>query len=242
MAKKGRTAKGDGKAQKKTQVKVVGSPEKDELFKRLIVPHLTNIKALSVKYTDRYQDAEDNYIFALQQMYAYINTYDESKSLETWIHIVTKRACYNKNRKRAQRISVHTEIAGCSNEALYQHGTANMVDAGFGNLADNLSDVTYNALLQLDPRKLSAFLLYAQGMNIREITRAEYLAGHLEQKNETLIKSRIYWAKAELKYILKQHGFTKSSYTSSKGNQPDYPDFDEEEVEVAGRGANPEHH
>lgn len=230
MVKKGKTTKCDGKAQKRAKVKVVGSPEKDELFKRLIVPKLTHIKALSVKYTDKFQDAEDNYIFALQQMYAYITSYDEKKSLDTWIHIVVKRSCFNKNKKRQQRVSVHTEIAGCTNEALYQHGTANIVDAGFGNLADNLSDMTYNALLQLDPRKLSAFLLYAQGMNIREITKVEYLAGHLEQKNETLIKSRIYWAKTELRYILKQHGFTKSSYTCSKSYEQDHPGSDEPEI------------
>lgn len=207
------------KAEKKPSVSLEEKAERDRLFKMYVEPHLTNIKALSVKYTDKYQDAEDNYMFALQQLYSYIFTYDPSKPLNTWLHIVVKRACYHRNKKRAQINSTHTEIAGCSREAIYQHGTANIVDAGFGNLADNLSDEVYNALLSLEPRKLSAFLLYAQGLNIREITRIEYAKGHLDQKLESLIKSRIYWAKVQLRYELKKYGVTEASALGIKGDK-----------------------
>lgn len=227
MARKRKATDVNPKAEKKTSVSAEEKAKKDELFKRYVEPYLTNIKALSVKYSDKFQDAEDNYMFALQQLYSYILTYDPAKPLNTWIHISVKRACYHKNKKRAQRMSVHTEIASCSSEAIYQHGTANVVDAGFGNLADNLSDEVYNALLTLEPRKLSAFLLYAQGLNIREITRIEYAKGHLDQKLESLIKSRIYWAKMQLKYELKKHGVTTAGITDIKSHQQDYPDIDE---------------
>lgn len=180
---------------------------------------MTSIKSLTVRYTDKHQDVEDNYNYVLAQMYSYIYSYDPSKSLNTWIHIVTKRACFNQNIKRAQYMSTQTDLEFCTSDVLHQHGTANLIDAGFGTLADNVSDVVYDALMQLDPFKLSPFLLYAQGLGIRDITQMEWRAGHLEKKSEDVIKSRIYWAKKQLQYILKQNGILQKSYTSTFRNQ-----------------------
>lgn len=180
--------------------------EQKARFAKYIEPNLTVIKALAVKYSDKFQDAEDNYMQALQQMFMYIHTYDETKPLGTWIHIVTKRACFLQNRKMAEYKSNYSDITQCSSEALYQHGTSNMIDAGFGKLADNISDAIYDALLSIEPRKLSAFLLYAQGTNIRDIAKIEYRNGHLENKSEELIRSRIFWARKELMYLLEKNG------------------------------------
>lgn len=215
-----RKTKGDtGQKKKKRDGKSpISEVEQKALFAKYIEPNLVNIKALTVKYTGKYQDWEDNYIHVLQQMFMYIHTYDSSKSLDTWIHIVTKRACFNQNQKRAEISSYNTEVERCSYDALYQHGTANMVDAGFGTLADNISDGLYNALLSVEPCKLSAFLLFAQGLSIRDIARIEYRNGHLERKSEELIRSRIYWAKKELVYLLEKNGFTSKSH---KGQEYD---------------------
>lgn len=188
--------------------------QKKILFKQLVEPHLTIIKSLVVKYTDKYQDVEDNNIYALSQLYAYIHTYDQSQPLKTWIYIVVKRACFNRNKKQAQYMSFQTDIEKCSNETLHQHGTANIVETDFGSLADNLSDKVYQAMMKVDPHKLSPFLLYAQGLGIREIARMEWKAGHMDNKSEDLVKSRIYWAKRQLQYYLKEYGITEASYTS----------------------------
>lgn len=200
---------------KKQKYEQLTDVQKRALFKQLIEPHFTIIKSLVVKYTDRYQDVEDNNIYVLSQLYAYIHTYNHAQPLKTWIHIVTKRACFNRNRKRSQYMSFQTDIEMCSNEALHQHGTANMVEAGFGSLADNLSDKVYQAMMKVDPYKLSPFLLYAQGLGIREIARMEWKAGHMDKKSEDLVKSRIYWAKKQLQYYLKEYGITEASYTSA---------------------------
>lgn len=216
--------------QKKSRKRGGDSPiseaEQKVLFHKYITPNLKSIKSLTVKYTDRYQDVDDNYIYVLSQMYMYIYSYDASKSLDTWIHIVTKRACFNQNSKRAQYQSTQADLEFCSSDTLHQHGTANMIDASFGPLADNLSDVVYKALMQIDPYKLSPFLLYAQGMGVREITRLEWKAGHLENKNENIVKSRIYWAKKQLQYILKEYGVSEASYTSAFRNQQSHFDTD----------------
>lgn len=197
----------------------ISEQEQKALFQKYIVPNLTSIKSLTVKYTDKYQDVEDNYNYVLAQMYSYIYSYDPSKSLDTWIHIVTKRACFNQNNKRTQYMSIQTDLEFCSTDVLHQHGTANMIDAGFGALVDNISDIVYEALMQISPCKLSPFLLYAQGMGVREITQIEWKAGHLEKKSEDVVKSRIYWAKKQLQYILKQYGISEASYTSAFSNQ-----------------------
>ena len=116
-------------------------------------------------------------------------------------------------------MSIQTDLEFCSTDVLHQHGTANMIDAGFGALVDNISDIVYEALMQISPCKLSPFLLYAQGMGVREITQIEWKAGHLEKKSEDVVKSRIYWAKKQLQYILKQYGISEASYTSTFSNQ-----------------------
>lgn len=207
------------KGRKRGGTSPVSEEEQKALFQEYVAPHLTSIKSLTVRYTDKYQDVEDNYNYVLAQMYSYIHTYDPKMSLDTWLHIVTKRACFNQNEKRAQYMSIMTDLEYCSPDVLHQHGTANMVDAGFGTLADNLSDIMYEALMQIDPRKLSPFLLYAQGMGVREITQLEWKAGHLERRSEDMVKSRIYWAKKELQHILKQYGISEASYTSAFRNQ-----------------------
>lgn len=205
-----------GATQKEKRKRGLGSPlteaKQKALFAKYIEPNLRTIRSLTVKYTDKFQDVEDNYIQALQQMFMYIHTYDETKPLSTWIHIVTKRACFHQNLKMSEYKSGITEIDQCSSEALHQHGTSNIMDAGFGALADNISDDIYNALLSIEPRKLSAFLLYAQGTSIRDIAKIEYRNGHLERKSEELIRSRIFWARKELIYILEKNGVRAKSH------------------------------
>lgn len=207
------------KKRKRGTYKPISDAEKRILFKQLIEPHLSVIKSLVVKYTDKYQNVEDDNIYALSQLYVYIHTYDKTKDLKTWIYIIVKRACFNQNKKRSQYLSMQTDIEMCSNEALHQHGMANVVEASFGLLADNLSDKVYAAIMKIDPYKLSPFLLYAQGVGVREIAKAEWRAGHMDRKSEDLIKSRIYWAKKQLKYYLEEYGITKASYTSAFRHQ-----------------------
>lgn len=203
---------------KKERGKVVSDKEKERLFQLYVIPNLTSIKTLTVKYTDKYQDVEDNYNYTLAQMYSYIYSYDSEKSLDTWIHIVTKRACFNQNKKRAKYNSIQTDMECCTSETLHQYGTANIMEAGFGTLSDNISDTMYRALLKIPPRRLSPFLLYSQGIGVRDITQMEWQAGHLEKKSEDVVKSRIFWAKKQLQYILKKDGISKASYASARSH------------------------
>lgn len=69
--------------------------KKNELFYTYIYPNRSLVKYLCWKYSCPQQEKEDNYIEAPANFYKYINTYNPTKSIETWIHISTKRLIYN---------------------------------------------------------------------------------------------------------------------------------------------------
>lgn len=188
--------------------------EKERLFNQYIKPNMGSIKSLTRRYTDHYQDVEENYNYCLAQLYNYIGSYNPEQKLDTWIHICVKRACFHQNKKRAEEAAHWTDIEMCTQEEIHQHGTSMMVDAGFGTLVDNVLDQVYSALMQIPPQRLSPFLLSVQGHRIREITEAEWQMGHLEKRSEDVVKSRIYWAKKELQYILRQYGITRKNNKS----------------------------
>lgn len=203
----------------------ISAPDKEGLFNIYIKPNFASIKSLTRRYTDHWQDVEENYNYCLAQLFNYIGSYNPEQKLDTWIHICVKRACFHQNKKRAEEASHWTDIEMCSMDDLYQHGNSMMVDASFGTLLDNISDEVYAALVQIPPQRLSPLMMAVQGHRIREITEAEWKLGHLEKRSEDVVKSRIHWAKKQLRFILQQYGITRTNY---KG-QDDDPDFDTED-------------
>ena len=217
MAEKRKNDEATPKKKKEARCNQLSPREKEKLFNQYIMPRLDSIKSLTRRYTDHYQYVDDNYNYCLSQLYHYIGSYNPSQSIETWVHICTKRACFHQNKKRAEESSHWTDVEMCTQDDLHQHVTSMMSDAGFGSLADNVSDKVYNALMQIPAHRLSPFLLFVQGHGIREITSIEYKMGHLERRSEDMVKSRIFWAQKELQYILRQYGITGKNH-KGKGN------------------------
>ena len=217
MAEKRKNDEATPKKKKEARCNQLSPREKEKLFNQYIMPRLDSTKSLTRRYTDHYQYVDDNYNYCLSQLYHYIGSYNPSQSIETWVHICTKRACFHQNKKRAEESSHWTDVEMCTQDDLHQHGTSMMSDAGFGSLADNVSDKVYNALMQIPAHRLSPFLLFVQGHGIREITSIEYKMGHLERRSEDMVKSRIFWAQKELQYILRQYGITGKNH-KGKGN------------------------
>lgn len=204
----------------------LSAAEKERLFNLYIMPNLADVKSLAKRYTDDYQDVDDNYNYCLAQLYNYIGSYNPEQKLSTWIHICVKRACFHQNKKRADEASHWTDIEMCTPDDLYQHGNSMVSDAGFGTLIDNISDEMYSVLMQIPPKRLSPFIMYVQGHRIREIVAAEWELGHLERRSEDLVKSRIYWAKRELQYLLKKNGITRQSRKITEYDGEDCEDDD----------------
>lgn len=192
---------------------------KEELFNQYVAPNLESIYTLTKRYTDHYQDVDENYNHCLAQLYNYIGSYNPTQKLSTWLHVVVKRACFHQNKKRMEESSHWTDIEMCSMEDLYQNGNSMVTDASFGTLIDNISDQMYAALMQIPPQRLSPFMLCVQGMKIREITDTEWNLGHLEKKSEDVVKSRIYWARRQLQFILRQNGITGKNYKAASNDR-----------------------
>lgn len=219
-------SKGSGKSTKPVaKCRQLSPKEKERLFNKYVVPHFSEIKSLTRYYISNYQDVDENYNYCLAQLYNYIGSYNPEQKLMTWIGIVVKRACFHENKKRYEEAQHWTDIEMCSLEDIYQHGTNMICEAECGNLIDNISDQVLAALMKIPPQRLSPFMMYVQGHRIREITAAEWKLGHLEKRSEDIVKSRIYWAKKELQYILRQYGITR---TNRKG-APDDRDRCEED-------------
>lgn len=191
-----------------SQCRKISSEEKRRLFDKYIAPNMNSIYTLVQRYANYSQDVDAYYNIVLTDMYNYIASYDESKSLKTWLHIVTKRTCFHHNKKDAEERSHYTDVEMCSMYDLHQHGTSNIVDAGFGTIIDNVSEKMRRALTSVPPNRLSPFLLFAQGYGIKEIAKMEHKAGHLDKCSGEEIKSRIYWARKQITYILEKNGIT----------------------------------
>ena len=178
------------------------SPEyKTELFNKYVMPRERDVYTLSLRYTNRYQDVDSNYNLCLSKLWDYIGSYNPARSIDTWIHIVVKRCCFNQNKRQQAEQSHLTDITMVSMHDLHQHGTSNMVDASFGGLLDNVSEPMRKALMQIPPYRLSPFLLQMQGYTIREIAKIEHKNGHMEVKSEEKVRSRIYWTQKQLRLI-----------------------------------------
>lgn len=204
----------------------MSSQEKEVLFKKYVVPHLSTVYSLTKNYTDNYHDVDENYNYCLAQLFNYIGSYNPEQKLSTWLHICVKRACFHQNKRRFEEASHWTDIEMCTQEDLHQHGTSMMVDAGYGNLYDNVSDEMLSALMEIPPQRLSPFMMYAQGHRIREITAAEWQLGHLEKRSEDVVKSRIYWARLQLQYVLKKHGITGKRRKNREADRDDCEEDD----------------
>lgn len=198
-----------------TKSKYTPSKENHVLFDKYIMPNLATIRSLTVQYTNNRQDVEDNYNHCLTQLFKYIKTYNPAQKLDTWLHIVVKRACYHQNQKRFNETAHWTDIEMCSMEDLYGAGSSLIVNDQYGTLLDNLSDQVLAALMQISPLRLSPFMQVVQGVRIRDVVATEWKMGHLERRSEDMVKSRIFWAKKEIRFILKKYGITKASYQGS---------------------------
>lgn len=192
--------------------------ENHALFRKYVIPNLDEIRSLVFFYSANKQEVDANYNFVLTEMYKYVHTYDTSKPLKTWIHIVAKRGTQLQNKKQSEENAHRHGIPmdydyenGEDDEVLRCGGCSEMLS---GSLIDNLSDKVFSALRRTSPQLLSAFLLYFKGHSYKEIVDIEYNRGYIDHNGQDAVKaiqSRIYMAKKEIKKLLNEYGITRST-------------------------------
>lgn len=168
------------------------------------------IYKLCIKYTNNPEDIQDNYTEVLANMYKYIETYDSERSIQTWLHIVTKRCVFDLDQKRQN----HQNMWNRDNEA---DTFANDWDINDGehtsyramnlsNYREFYNDDILDALEQLKPSYKRALLLQQAGYKLKEIAEIEYKNGALESRNIETVKSRLFLARQQLKQLLTRDG------------------------------------
>lgn len=181
---------------------------REELLKKYVLPHRNLIYSICIKYTYEQEDIEDNYAEALVNFFKYMDSYDPSRPVKTWIYAVTKRLVADLNsRNRAGRMPANdnVDIRDVSSSLLWDDGpTENCM--GMDNYREFYSDEVLGALDSLKPAYREALLLQQAGYKLSEIMEIAYRSGTLQNRNVETVKSRLFLAKAQLRKLLTRDG------------------------------------
>lgn len=176
-----------------------------ELFNRYVLPHKNLIYALCIRYTFRQEDIADNYNEVLVNFFRYIQTYKPERSIQTWLHIVTKRYVYDLNMRRRLPVSHDMEI--CDLPAGIMAGEETHTNSmGMDNYREFYNDDILQALAQLKPIYREALLLQQAGYKLHEIMEITFRNGTLKARNIETVKSRLFLAKQQLRELLTRDG------------------------------------
>ncbi|WP_165045072.1 sigma-70 family RNA polymerase sigma factor [Dysgonomonas sp. ZJ709] len=176
------------------------------LFNKYVLPNLNLVFKLCIQYSYYGADVEDNFNEVLINFYKYIETYDTSRSLQTWLHIVTKRLVCDLNNRKSQLkrnddVDVY-ELAGTLTDE--DQVSSNCMSTT--NYTELYNDEILKALNQLKPIYRDALLLQQAGYKLYEIMEISYRNGSLKTKNIETIKSRLFLAKQQMRNLINRDG------------------------------------
>lgn len=177
-----------------------------DLFNKWVLPHKNLVYKLCIKYSFSSNDIEDNYNEVLINFFKYIESYDPARSIQTWLHIVTKRFISDMNtRNSAFKRTDDIDVCEISNTCLDEE------DEGSNSLsADNYhffyNDDILNALRELKPIYREALLLQQAGYKLNEIMEISHQNGNLKVKNLETVKSRLFLAKTQMRKLITRDG------------------------------------
>lgn len=183
---------------------------KQALFNKYVMPYNRMIYKLVRQYTFKPANVEDNYWEVLTNMYKYIESYDTSRSIHTWLHIVTKRCVFDLDQRREkqnEKWNYEYEVESFSTESGLLNQEHQSADAmGIENYRELYNDDILEALDQLKPQYRRALLLQQAGYKLKEIAEIEYRNGALDSKNIETVKSRLLLARRLLQQLLTRDG------------------------------------
>lgn len=196
----------------------VGLPESDPrvasvrnaLFEKYVAPYYNMIYKLCMNYTFDPANVQENYNEVLINFFRRIETYDPSRSIHTWLHIVTKRQVAELERRRNRHNNKNCDH---DIEDLYDCTpaptklSANVM--GLENYRELYSDDILAVLDSMKPIHKDALLLQEAGYSLKEIADIEYDKGTLKSRNIETVKSRLFFARQYLKKYLTRDGKRK---------------------------------
>ena len=196
-------------------------PQKDlrpnyALYREYIEPQMEYVRFLVMRYIGNKNEVDEYCHLAAINLCKYIHTYDRTKSLKTWIHIVVKRQMYGFNKRDfTESLRKDRDFNGDFefNGTPTGHKELSADDSGTcgENLFDNLSDEVMAVLQNIPATQLSAFMLHYQGYSFEEIAQmgdGYNGASPVKALSVSTVASRVYAAKRRLKKELAKYRAT----------------------------------
>jgi RNA polymerase sigma factor (sigma-70 family) len=173
------------------------------LFNRYVLPHRNLIYSLCIRYSHSASDIEDNYSEALLNFFRYIETYDPARSIQPWLHTVTRRFVCDMNRRnsifrRDDDVDM-SQMPDLPGETEQEGIDANNYRLLYG-------DDVLEALMRLKPIYREALLLQQAGYKVSEIMEISFRNGNLKTRNVETVKSRLFLAKQQMRRLIDRNG------------------------------------
>lgn len=176
------------------------------LFHKYVWPNRNLIYSLCIRYTYCAEDIADNYNEVLVNFFKYVDTYNPERSIQTWLHIVTKRFVADMNHrngqfKRSDDVDVH-QIMG----NVFSDEGPSAACMGLENYRELYNDDILKALDSLRPIYREALILQQAGYKLGEIMEITFRRGTLRTRNIETVKSRLFLAKQQLRKLITRDG------------------------------------
>lgn len=176
------------------------------LFEKYVIPHRNLVYKLCIKYTANPEDIDDNYVEVLTNFFKYIETYDPTKSIQTWLHIVTKRYIIDADSKRSHmKFSDNLKVSDIG-DTILDDDEINANCMSVENYRQYYNDDILEALDSLEPIYKEALLLQQTGYKLHEIMDITYKSGSLKTRNIETVKSRLFLAKKKMRKMINRDG------------------------------------
>ena len=186
--------------------------KRTELYNKYVAPYYNMIYKLCMNYTYDPANVEENYTEVLVNFYRRIDTYDPTRSIHTWLHIVTKRQVFELERRRRRHDNKSYDIdiedyGECDWMANDNHISGNVM--GVDNYRELYNDDILSVLDSMKPIHRDAWILQQAGYSLKEIAEIENQKGTLKSRNIETVKSRLFFARQYLRKNLTRDGKRK---------------------------------
>lgn len=186
--------------------------KRTELYNQYVAPYYNMIYKLCMNYTYDPANVEENYTEVLVNFYRRIDTYDPTRSIHTWLHIVTKRQVFELERRRRRHDNKSYDIdiedyGECDWMANDNHISGNVM--GVDNYRELYNDDILAVLDSMKPIHRDAWILQQAGYSLKEIAEIENQKGTLKSRNIETVKSRLFFARQYLRKNLTRDGKRK---------------------------------
>jgi len=197
----------------RTDASQITEAERKTLFDKYVMPKYEYIEKLVHKYTSHQHNADDNLNIVLLELYRYIHTYDPTKSLDTWLYVITKRIVQKENLQRSKVNANYTGLSLQQTVNCEREGTApERQQLEVEEFVCALPDDLFKALHTLPQRHIVLIVLRAQGYSVQEIVDMQTAEGKLDCKGKKAnkkISNMIAWGKRKIRESLgKAVGFS----------------------------------